>query len=74
MFTLEELQKLDAKSLEEELKKSRLTITKLRLQHTSQELKETHKLKLYRKYVAKLQTMKTYLAREAPRKSPQPKT
>lgn len=70
MYTLEELRKLDLKTLEEELRRTKFELVKLRLAHASQELKETHKLKLYRKYIAHLKTMQTYLSREAPREKP----
>lgn len=70
MFTLEELRNFGIKELEEELRKARLEGVKLKLQHSSNQLKETHKLKLYRKYVARLNTMKRYNMMEAVSKKP----
>lgn len=58
MFSIEELRNLGSKEVDEELRKARLELLKLRLLHTGNQLKETHKLKLYRKYLARLNTMK----------------
>lgn len=54
MYSNEELKKLGAKELDEELKKITLELLKLRLALSSRQSKETSKLKLLRKYVARM--------------------
>lgn len=70
MYTIEELRNLSPHELMLELSKARLELYKLRLNQSNNQLKETSKLKLQRKYIARLHTMKCYLAFEAVQKSP----
>lgn len=69
MLTLEEIKQLAPKEVDEEIKKAKTELYKLRLQNAANQLKETHKLKFYRKYIARLGTLKAMMKREAPSKA-----
>ncbi len=70
MLSLDELQKMTDKELEEELKKSGLNLLKLRLGVTSRQTKETSKLKVLRKYIARIKTLKRMLKIEQIKENP----
>lgn len=61
MIPKDELQKLNERELEEELRKSQLDIYKLRLSVITRQSKETSKLKSLRKYIARVKTMQQLL-------------
>lgn len=69
MFTPAELQNLSAKDLHEEQRKAKKELYKLHLSRSSAQLKEVHKLKLQRQYLARIATYKTMMAKEAPTKA-----
>jgi len=64
MLPLEDLRKLNVKELEEEVNKSKIELLKLRLSVAARQNKETSKLKDLRKYVARINTIKHFMARE----------
>lgn len=70
MISLDELQKMTEKELEEELRKSGFDLLKLRLGVSSRQTKETSKLKLLRKYIARIKTLKHMLKIEQIKENP----
>ncbi|MBI2638930.1 50S ribosomal protein L29 [Candidatus Peregrinibacteria bacterium] len=70
MVSTDELQKMTEKELEEELRKSGLDLLKLRLGVASRQTKETSKLKLLRKYIARIKTLKRMLKIEQIKENP----
>ncbi len=64
MIPSDELHRLNMKELREEVEKAQMELFKLRLGVSSQQEKQTSKIKLLRKYVARLKTRQTMLARE----------
>lgn len=70
MISLDELQKMTEKELEEELRKSGFDLLKLRLGVSSRQTKETSKLKLLRKYIARIKTLKRMLKIEQIKENP----
>lgn len=65
MLPLEDLRKLNAKELEEEVQKSKIELLKLRLSVAARQNKETSKLKGLRKYVARINTIKHLMAKSS---------
>lgn len=70
MLTCAEIRKMNARELEEELKKGNIELLKLRLALASRQLKNTAKLKALRKYMAQLKSIKRMLAIEAIKENP----
>lgn len=70
MLSLDEIQKMTEKELEEELRKSGFDLLKLRLGVSSRQTKETSKLKLLRKYIARIKTLKRMLKVEQIKENP----
>ena len=70
MISFEELHKLSLPEVMRELRKANREMLKLRLQKANNELKETHKLQNYRKYLAHLKTKKRMLELESTSNSP----
>lgn len=70
MLSLDEIQKMTEKELEEELRKSGFDLLKLRLGVSSRQTKETSKLKLLRKYIARIKTLKRMLKTEQIKENP----
>lgn len=70
MLSLDELQKMTEKELEEELRKSGFDLLKLRLGVSSRQTKETSRLKLLRKYIARIKTLKRMLKMEQIKENP----
>lgn len=68
MLTNAELKNLNPREFEIELQNVKRELLKLRFEQASNQLKETHKLKLYRRYMARLRTMKRVIELEAPKK------
>jgi ribosomal protein L29 len=64
MFTLEELRKIDAKKLTEELKKVHKDLFKARFEVTSGQLKSSHSIKKNKQYIAQIKTIITERAEE----------
>lgn len=58
MNTLEDLIRMHSKDLEEELERAGLDLVKLRLAVHSKQSKETSRLKLLRKYIARIKTIR----------------
>lgn len=61
MHPLDELKKYREKELEEELKKAKTELLKLRLSVANRQTKETSKLKGLRKYIARIKTIQRLL-------------
>lgn len=61
MITFNELQKMNAKELSEELAKVELDLAKTRLLITTRQSKETVKLKNLRRYRARIKTLQRML-------------
>jgi len=57
MLTTQELRQLQEKELNEELVKSSRELIKARMDHKSGTLKETHRLKQLKNYIAKMKTL-----------------
>lgn len=74
MITFDELTKLTEKDLEEELNKSKLDLLKIRLAVSARQSKETSKLKILRRYIARIQTIKRKRAMELEMVPAKPKT
>ena len=72
MLQQDELKNLAPGEFLNEFKKAQLEIYKLRLAKATNQLKETHKLKVLRRYIQRLQTMKRFMAREAGTSKPSP--
>jgi ribosomal protein L29 len=70
MHPLDELRKMNEKELEEELKKAKIDLLKLRLNVASRQTKETSQLKELRKYVARMKMLKRMLALEQIKENP----
>lgn len=70
MLTYAEIRKMNARELEEELKKGNIEFLKLRLSLASRQLKNTAKLKALRKYMAQLKSIKRMLVIEAIKENP----
>lgn len=70
MLTKEELIKMNARELDQEIEKTRVDLLKLRLMLASRQSKETAKLKRLRIYVARIKTIKRMLKMEAPKENP----
>jgi len=64
MQTIQELRQLSNGEIQEELKKSSRELMKARLEHATGTLKETHKLKSLRRYIAQLKTILTETAKK----------
>lgn len=61
MHPFDELKKYREKELEEELKKAKTELLKLRLSVANRQTKETSKLKSLRKYIARIKTIQRLL-------------
>lgn len=70
MHPLDELQKMRAQELEEEFKKAKLELMKLKLGVASRQVKDTSKLKGLRKYVARIKTIKRFMEFESIKETP----
>lgn len=57
MLTLEDLKKMNAKELTQELNKAKLDLYKLRLGVSMRQSKESAKLKFLRRYIARINTV-----------------
>lgn len=57
---------LNGQELNEELKKARHELMQLRINISSRQSKETAKLTLFRKKIARIRTRQTLLAKQAP--------
>lgn len=57
MITFEELKHLNERELNEELRKSKIDLLKIRLAVAAKQSKETSKLKALRKYIARIKTI-----------------
>lgn len=70
MHPFDELRKMNEKEIEEELKKAKIDLLKLRFGVASRQLKETSKLKALRKYIARMKMLKRMLALEQIKENP----
>lgn len=70
MHPFDELRKMNEKELEEELKKAKIDLLKLRLSVASRQSKETSQLKELRKYIARTKMLKRMLALEQIKENP----
>jgi large subunit ribosomal protein L29 len=57
MLTKQELRQLQPKELNEEMTKSSRELMKARMEHSSQTLKETHRLGALKRHIARIKTV-----------------
>lgn len=57
MLTKQELRQLQPKEINEELTRSSRELIKARMEHSTQTLKETHRLQLLKKHIAIIKTI-----------------
>jgi|WetSurMetagenome_2_1015567.scaffolds.fasta_scaffold422281_2 large subunit ribosomal protein L29 len=57
MLTKQELRQLQPKEITEELTKTSRELIKARMEHSSQTLKETHRLSALKKHIARIKTV-----------------
>lgn len=65
MLQQDELKNLAPGEYESEIRKARLELYKLGLERSTNQLKETHKLKILRRYIQRLMSLKRFMVREA---------
>lgn len=65
MLQQDELKNLAPGEFESEIRKARLELYKLGLERSTNQLKETHKLKVLRRYIQRLMSLKRFMVREA---------
>lgn len=70
MLATEELKHYNPKELENELQKAEFDLYKLKLAVSSRQSNETAKLKLLRRYIARIKTIKRMLKIEQPKENP----
>lgn len=72
MLQQDELKNLAPGEFESEIRKARLELYKLNLSRATNQLKETHKLKILRRYIQRLMTLKRFMVLEAKPTKPSP--
>lgn len=65
MMTTAEIRQMDASQLAKEITKEKQELLKLKLQTGAAQSKETHKIKALRRQIARMETVKTELAKKA---------
>ena len=64
MLTKQELRQLQPKELTEELTRTSRELIKARMEHSSQTLKETHRLPALKKHIARIQSVQNESKKE----------
>ncbi len=70
MISIEELKSMNQKELNEELKKAKLELLKVRLAVASRQSKESSKIKSLKKHIARVKMLKNSLAMEQIKENP----
>lgn len=70
MLTIQELRQLQTKEISEELTKVSRELIKARIEHSSQTLKETHKLNALKRHIAVIKTVMKEAPAEAKTEQP----